>query len=138
MNESKKFTYVGGETDVQWDGRLCIHYGECGRASGDLFVGGRQPWCQPDHSSDEEIRDVLLRCPTGALTATFADGSGIEARRDRHSGGTICRSHQRSQEFRRRALSYPCRFGHGDSQAVFGCWRRYYRNEYVWCEHRWR
>ena len=79
MNESKKFTYTGEETDVQWDGRLCIHYGECGRASGDLFVGGRQPWCQPDLSSDEEVRDVLLRCPTGALTATFADGSGIEA-----------------------------------------------------------
>ena len=79
MNESKKFTYPGEETDVQWDGRLCIHYGECGAASGELFVGGRQPWCQPDLSSDEEIRDVLLRCPSGALTATFADGSGIEA-----------------------------------------------------------
>ena len=79
MNESKKHTYAGEETDVQWDGRLCIHYGECGAASGELFVGGRQPWCQPDLSSDEEIRDVLLRCPSGALTATFADGSGIEA-----------------------------------------------------------
>ena len=79
MNESKKYTYGGEKTDVQWDGRLCIHHGECGAASGDLFVGGRQPWCQPDLSSDEEIRDVLLRCPSGALTATFADGSGIEA-----------------------------------------------------------
>ena len=58
---------------------MCIHQGECGAASGELFVGGRQPWCQPDLSSDEEIRDVLLLCPSGALTATFADGSGIEA-----------------------------------------------------------
>jgi len=79
MSDQKKFTYDGKQAKVHWDGRLCIHYGECGRASGDLFIGGRQPWCQPDHSDDEEIRDVLLRCPTGALSATFADGSVLEA-----------------------------------------------------------
>jgi len=78
MSKQTKFTYPGSQCDIQWDSRLCIHYGECSRASGELFVGGRQPWCEPDLSSDEEIRDVLLRCPTGALTAKFADGSGIE------------------------------------------------------------
>ena len=78
MSEQKKHTYSGSDAHVHWDGRLCIHYGECGRASGDLFVGGRQPWCQPDLSNEEDIRDVLLRCPTGALTANFADGSGIK------------------------------------------------------------
>jgi CDGSH-type Zn-finger protein/uncharacterized Fe-S cluster protein YjdI len=78
MSKQKKFDYPGNTTTVQWDGRLCIHYGECGRASGELFVGGRQPWCEPDLSSDEEIQEVLLRCPTGALTANFADGTGVE------------------------------------------------------------
>jgi CDGSH-type Zn-finger protein/uncharacterized Fe-S cluster protein YjdI len=78
MSEESKYTYPGSQCDVQWDGRLCIHYGDCGRASGELFIGARQPWCQPDLSSNEEIRDVLLRCPTGALTAKFADGSTIE------------------------------------------------------------
>lgn len=79
MSEQDKFTYPGGQCQVHWDGALCIHYGECGRATGELFIGGRQPWCQPDLSTDEEIREVLLRCPTGALTADFADGSSIEA-----------------------------------------------------------
>jgi CDGSH-type Zn-finger protein/uncharacterized Fe-S cluster protein YjdI len=78
MKEQDKHSYHGDQAEVQWDGRLCIHYGECGRASGELFVGGRQPWCQPDRSTGEEIRDVLLRCPTGALSATFADGSVVE------------------------------------------------------------
>ena len=78
MSKQKKFDYPGSNSTVHWDGRLCIHYGECGRAAGELFVGGRQPWCQPDQSNDDEIKDVLLRCPTGALTATFADGSGVE------------------------------------------------------------
>ncbi len=78
MSSQEKYTYPGEQANVEWDGRLCIHYGECGRASGDLFVGGRQPWCQPDLSSEEEIRDVLLRCPTGALSASFADGTILE------------------------------------------------------------
>jgi CDGSH-type Zn-finger protein/uncharacterized Fe-S cluster protein YjdI len=78
MSGQDKHRYPGDRADVVWDGRLCIHYGDCGRATGDLFVGARQPWCQPDLSSDEEIRDVLLRCPTGALSASFADGSVLE------------------------------------------------------------
>ncbi len=78
MSEQNKYTYPGKETDVHWDGRLCIHYGDCGRASGELFIGGRQPWCQPDLSTDEDIHDVVLRCPTGALTASFANGTGVQ------------------------------------------------------------
>jgi CDGSH-type Zn-finger protein/uncharacterized Fe-S cluster protein YjdI len=77
MKDQNKVSYTGENAQVHWDGRVCIHYGECGRAAGELFIGGRQPWCQPDHAGDEEIRDVVLRCPTGALTATFADGSGV-------------------------------------------------------------
>jgi CDGSH-type Zn-finger protein len=57
---------------------LCIHIGECGRAKGELFVGGRQPWCQPDVAGDDEVRDVIMRCPSGALSYTFADGAAAE------------------------------------------------------------
>ena len=78
ISAKEKHRYSGDRADVVWDGRLCIHYGDCGRAAGDLFVGKRQPWCQPDQSSAEEIRDVLLRCPTGALSVSFADGSVLE------------------------------------------------------------
>jgi len=48
VSEKKIFDYPGATADVHWDGRLCIHIGECGRAKNELFVGGRQPWCQPD------------------------------------------------------------------------------------------
>jgi CDGSH-type Zn-finger protein/uncharacterized Fe-S cluster protein YjdI len=72
------FRYPGGKATVSWNGRLCIHVGECGRAKGDLFVAGRDPWCQPDLSADEEVADVIGRCPTGALTVDFVDGSGTE------------------------------------------------------------
>jgi len=71
MSNKKTFRYTGKQAEVHWDGRLCIHYGDCGRAEGDLFVGGRQPWCQPDLAGEEEIRDVIARCPTGALTVVL-------------------------------------------------------------------
>lgn len=72
------FKYPGQSVDVFWDGRLCIHIGECGRAEGDLFVGGRKPWCQPDVATDDEVADVCERCPTGALSYEVRDGSREE------------------------------------------------------------
>lgn len=72
---SKKLkVFQGDEVDVSWDGRLCIHVGECGRSSGDLFVGGRDPWCDPNVVDADSTVDVVKRCPTGALAYTRKDG----------------------------------------------------------------
>ncbi|MEZ4272067.1 MAG: CDGSH iron-sulfur domain-containing protein [Myxococcota bacterium] len=82
MNDAEKnkntVKYTGNSADVLWDERLCIHVGECGRAKGDLFVGGRKPWCQPDLVSVEDVVDVVQRCPTGALTVARKDGGPSE------------------------------------------------------------
>ncbi len=78
MANDKITKYPGDNAEVSWDGGLCIHIGECGRAKGDLFVGGRQPWCQPDAASNDEVTDVVMRCPTGALSVTLADGLNPE------------------------------------------------------------
>lgn len=79
MSDKKIFHYPGANTDVHWDGRLCIHIGECGRATNDLFVGGRQPWCQPDLVDPDEVAEVVSRCPTGALTYERKDGGPAES-----------------------------------------------------------
>ena len=78
MAKGRPIKYPGSRATVSWAGRLCIHIGECGRAKGDLFVGGRKPWCEPDVASDDEVLDVVLRCPTGALSAEYEDGSHPE------------------------------------------------------------
>lgn len=70
-------TYPGQKIEVQWDKRLCIHIGECGRA-GDYFVSGRDPWCAPDGVDDGELAEVCRRCPTGALSYTHTDPSQDE------------------------------------------------------------
>jgi CDGSH-type Zn-finger protein/uncharacterized Fe-S cluster protein YjdI len=78
MSKSNRSEYPGESVVVKWEGDLCIHIGECGRAKGDLFIGGRDPWCDPNLSSDDEVEEICERCPTGALSAQFADGSHVE------------------------------------------------------------
>ena len=78
MAEKSTIDYGGKRATVSWNGKLCIHVGECGRAKGDLFVGGRKPWCEPDLAADEEVQEVILRCPTGALSVQFADAAITE------------------------------------------------------------
>lgn len=79
MADDEVVTYPGQKADIRWDGRLCIHVGECGRATGELFVGGRKPWCQPDLAgSVEEAKEVVERCPTGALTLLRKDSGAQE------------------------------------------------------------
>ncbi|HTO49443.1 MAG TPA: CDGSH iron-sulfur domain-containing protein [Burkholderiales bacterium] len=78
MSTSPLSRYPGKDADVVWDERLCIHVGECGRAFGDLFVGGRKPWCQPDLATVAEVVDVVERCPSGALVYEVKDGKTVE------------------------------------------------------------
>ena len=78
MSDNPIKVYPGEQAQVAWDGRLCIHVGECGRATNQLFEGGRNPWCQPDLVDLDAVADVVRRCPTGALTYQLADGSAPE------------------------------------------------------------
>ncbi|MAF95312.1 MAG: hypothetical protein CMM60_06115 [Rhodospirillaceae bacterium] len=78
-NDNSTLDYDGKDAVVTWDGRLCIHVAECGRARGDLFVTGRKPWCDPDRAPADEIVDVIERCPTGALTVRWKDGNEAES-----------------------------------------------------------
>jgi uncharacterized Fe-S cluster protein YjdI len=58
MSERKVYDFPGETIDVHWDGRLCIHIGECGQSEGELFVSGRDPWCLPDKTSAAEVAEI--------------------------------------------------------------------------------
>ncbi len=86
MSSDKVFEYPGEKETVRWDGRLCIHIGECGRAANDLFEAGRKPWCKPDLAGVDDVAEVVIRCPTGALTWVGADDSvATETAADRNT-----------------------------------------------------
>ena len=76
---SKVVKYEGTELDMTWDGRLCIHVGECGRAKNELFVGGRKPWGDPNTTPADAAGETVRRCPTGAIAYTRKDGGPAEA-----------------------------------------------------------
>jgi CDGSH-type Zn-finger protein/uncharacterized Fe-S cluster protein YjdI len=86
MNEKKVFKYPGQLIDIQWDGRLCIHIAECGQSEGELFVGGRDPWCLPDSATPAHAAEVCERCPSGALAYFDNSGQQIEQQPD---GNTV-------------------------------------------------
>ncbi len=76
--------WTGENGTVKWDGRLCIHVGECTR-SGELFESGRDPWCKPDEASREDLAEVVSRCPTGALWLEQNDGGMTETQDDENT-----------------------------------------------------
>lgn len=68
MGDKPIVTYQGTAIDVRFDKRLCMHAGECAGAEGRLFEKGRDPWCIPDGTSKTAVRDIVERCPSGALS----------------------------------------------------------------------
>ena len=78
MSDKKVYKFEGEKLDVSWDGRLCIHIGECTRAKGELFASGRKPWGQPDQGEPDYVAEVVRRCPTGSLTYRRKDGGPVE------------------------------------------------------------
>jgi len=90
MSDDEKTMFPGEEVDVEWDGRLCIHLAECGQSEGELFVGGRQPWCQPDLVTAEQAIEIVRRCASGALTYEAKDAGLREIPDDENTVTVAC------------------------------------------------
>ncbi len=64
-------TYTGPIVDVSFDGALCQHAVECVRGMPAVFDTSAKPWINPEHADTAELadhlRDVVGRCPSGAL-----------------------------------------------------------------------
>lgn len=67
--------YRGSVLDVAFDLDTCIHAGECVRGLPSVFDTERRPWILPDAASPAELRDIVARCPSGALTIREHDAT---------------------------------------------------------------
>ncbi len=63
----KILDFAGDDLSVSWDLKRCIHAAECVRGLPSVFDPDRRPWIDPDRAPADEVREVVLRCPTGAL-----------------------------------------------------------------------
>jgi CDGSH-type Zn-finger protein/uncharacterized Fe-S cluster protein YjdI len=75
-------TYWSDEIVVTYDAGRCIHAAECVRGLPGVFDTGKRPWIQPENASADEIAEVVMRCPTGALHFERKDGAAAEPASD--------------------------------------------------------
>jgi len=78
-------TYRGRDIEVTFDLDQCVHIGECLRGDPAVFKLRRRPWVLPDEGSADEVAEVILRCPSGALQFKRLDGGPQEE----HEGTTV-------------------------------------------------
>ena len=72
--------YRGPLVDVSYDGELCQHADECVRGMPAVFDTARRPWIDPGVADSDDaaalLRDVVARCPSGALHIEEHDEQG--------------------------------------------------------------
>jgi len=70
--------YTGPLVDVSFDGEVCRHAAECVLGMPTVFDTSTRPWINPESASTpvlaDELRDVVGRCPSGALEIVEHDG----------------------------------------------------------------
>jgi CDGSH-type Zn-finger protein/uncharacterized Fe-S cluster protein YjdI len=58
---------------VNYDVNRCIHARECVRGLPEVFNPDKRPWIDPDNADAEDVAEVILECPTGALQFNRTD-----------------------------------------------------------------
>jgi CDGSH-type Zn-finger protein/uncharacterized Fe-S cluster protein YjdI len=76
--KKKIYQYSSEEIEVSYDLVRCIHAEECVHGLPQVFNPKKRPWIEPNQASADELADVIMRCPTGALHFERADGGFVE------------------------------------------------------------
>jgi uncharacterized Fe-S cluster protein YjdI/CDGSH-type Zn-finger protein len=63
--------YTHESLTVTFDPSRCIHAATCVRALPAVFDAQARPWIRPGAASAAEILEIVQRCPSGALKASF-------------------------------------------------------------------
>ncbi|TNF74482.1 MAG: hypothetical protein EP299_07150 [Acidobacteria bacterium] len=85
----KVYDYEGPDIVVRFEPKRCIHAEECVHGLPDVFDRHGRPWIEPEKGSADEIADVVLRCPTGALRFERLDGGPAETTPASNSGRVV-------------------------------------------------
>ena len=71
-------TYATERIEVTWEPRLCVHVGECFQGLPDVFDPWSRPWVRAGAAEPDDVAEVVMRCPTGALHFRRLDGGQQE------------------------------------------------------------
>ena len=70
--------YANERIVVTWEPKYCIHTAMCLMGLPDVFDAARRPWVEIDAAEADDIAEVVMRCPTGALHFRRLDGGAQE------------------------------------------------------------
>jgi len=68
---TKERAYEGKEITVNDNRTICCHAGECVSGLNSVFDINTNPWINPDKATVDEVKEVVGRCPSGALSYTI-------------------------------------------------------------------
>lgn len=74
----KIHTYESDEIVVRYSVKRCIHAEECVKGLPAVFNPKQRPWISPQQSNGDEVAEIVMRCPTGALHFERKDGGASE------------------------------------------------------------
>ncbi len=64
--------------EVHWDASRCIHAARCIAGAPRVFDPRRRPWIVLEGVNADQVANVILRCPSGALHFRRLDGGAQE------------------------------------------------------------
>jgi uncharacterized Fe-S cluster protein YjdI len=70
--------YSDERITVYWEPKYCIHTANCINGLPGVFDPNARPWIDIGAAAADEIADVVMRCPTGALHFRRNDGGAEE------------------------------------------------------------
>lgn len=70
--------YWSDDIVVTYDAQRCIHVAECLRGLPTVFDTHERPWIQPANATADQVAEVVMRCPSGALHFQRKDGAPAE------------------------------------------------------------
>ncbi|OWT33749.1 (4Fe-4S)-binding protein [Methanobrevibacter sp. 87.7] len=68
LTKEKVKEYSYNNFTVVWNAKKCIHAGECWRNLPEVFKPAEKPWVKINIKSPDEIKEVIDKCPSGALS----------------------------------------------------------------------
>ena len=77
MQEKKRF-YKSDKITISFETGKCIHAAECANGLPEVFNPNERPWVNPDGAEVDKIKEVIDRCPSGALKYESLDDPGTE------------------------------------------------------------
>ncbi|MBN2416817.1 CDGSH iron-sulfur domain-containing protein [bacterium] len=85
MPKERTIRYKGTDLDIYFTIDRCTHYAACLQGSPDVFDTSREPWIIADNDTVDNVAEVIISCPTGALHFKRKDGGPEERAPERNS-----------------------------------------------------